>query len=115
MFLCHKCDNPPCCNPDHLFLGTYKDNAQDMVKKGRHPRNKTKYLPSGDKHHSRTKPEVVAKGERNGFAILTAQQVMEIRARRKNGETMQALATAFGVTKGAIVFIVHRKTWRHLP
>lgn len=44
LLVLHKCDVPPCARPDHLFLGTYKDNAQDMVKKGR---NRNGYSPGG--------------------------------------------------------------------
>lgn len=62
MQVCHHCDNPPCCNPMHLFLGTVKDNAQDKARKGR-----------------ATKPQLFM---RNVRAKLTDEQVAEIRATR---------------------------------
>lgn len=112
--ICHKCDNPPCCNPAHFFRGTDADNMHDCAVKGRHPRNKTEYLPSGDRHHSRLRPEVMARGEKNGSAVLTAEKVLEIRARRARGESLRALARAYGVSKGTITFIVQRQTWKHI-
>lgn len=55
---CHTCDNPPCCNPSHLFTGTVAHNNADMVAKGRQSKGLT--------HFSRTKPDCVARGDRNG-------------------------------------------------
>lgn len=71
--ICHACDNPPCCNPSHLFAGTQDQNNKDMTAKGRsargdksgsrtHPESR----PRGDNHPSRLRPECLARGERNG-------------------------------------------------
>lgn len=58
--VCHRCDNPRCCNPAHLFLGSHSDNIQDMLAKNRGN------FASGDRHGSRTRPESRATGDRNG-------------------------------------------------
>jgi len=87
---------------------------RDCSEKGRHPRNTTHYLPEGDNHHSRLHPEVVARGEKNGAAVLTKEEVIEIRDKRKQGRTLQGLADEYSVAKGTIVFIVTRQTWKHI-
>ena len=89
----HRCDNPPCVRPDHLFLGTIADNQADMAAKGRSPR-----------------------GEVNGRVKLTEDQVMTIRARYAlTGVTQGQLADDYGVTRSNIGCIVGGKSWRHLP
>lgn len=92
--VCHRCDNPSCVNPAHLFLGTQKENLADMVMKGR---------------------EVRSRGERHGKAILTEKQVHEIRARctGRLGEKTE-IAREYGVNRHAISDIYHRKKWRHI-
>lgn len=92
----HRCDNPPCCNPRHLFVGTAKDNAQDMLRKGRH-------LP------------VHLKGEQSGRAILSELQVLQCRRRWRSGERIFLLAREFGVTGVAMSLALRGKTWKHLP
>ena len=92
LFVCHKCDNPPCCNPSHLFLGTQKDNMQDCARKGR-----------------TATPGFI--GETHPSAKLTESDVIQIRTSIiRNKE----LAILFGVTPEAISAIRRRKTWRHV-
>lgn len=93
----HRCDNPPCCNPAHLFLGTQVDNIRDRVAKGRSYRGL---------------------GEQNGSAKLTEADVREIRARYgyygKAGQSQPALAIKYGVRQSAISAVIRRKTWAHI-
>jgi hypothetical protein len=97
----HKCDNPPCCNDAHLFLGTIADNNRDMVAKGRHAWTKN--------------PHLRARGERHGRAKLTDDAVREIRARyAAGGVTQRELAAAHGVDQQVIWAIIHRRRWAHV-
>lgn len=84
----HRCDNPRCINPIHLFVGSHAENMADKVKKGRH-----------------------ARGERIGHAKLTGQQISAIRERYSGGEFQASLAAEFGVSQSAISLIVSRRRW----
>lgn len=92
ILVCHKCDNPPCCNPNHLFLGTDQDNVNDREKKGR---NKIPML----------------KGADHGNAKLTEDQVRTIFHSNLKGKQLSKI---FKVSQGLISSIRHRSCWKHL-
>lgn len=101
MLVCHRCDNPPCCNPAHLFLGTPKDNTRDMIAKGR--------------NGARTKPGNFARGSDASRVALTEDDVRGIRLAASSGSISQrALAARYGVTKSAVYSVIHRLTWSHV-
>lgn len=107
LFVLHHCDNPPCVRPDHLFLGTQKDNMRDKVEKGREAR--------GDRHGMRTRPDRVPRGERNGCAKTTDEEVVEMRERYAAGEISQPqLARQYGLTQATVNDILTGKRWQHV-
>jgi len=92
MLVCHKCDNPPRVNPNHLFLGTVADNNLDKKLKGRQDE----------------------RGEKNGRARLVAADVLEIRRLFSLGVTGAEIGRAFNITKEHAYGIRDKKAWSHL-
>ena len=106
--LCHSCDNPPCCNPAHLFLGTTGDNQADAENKGRwikkpskpKPPPKPKYhFPIGEKHHN---------------AKLVPSDILEICELAKMGLCQRAIAKRFHVSQRNVCSILQGKSWSHV-
>lgn len=92
LYVCHRCDNPPCVRPDHLFLGNDAENQHDAIAKGRS-----------------------ARGERGGMSKLTDEKVREIRRLAAAREvTQREIAAQFGVTVTTIEKIVGRRAWKHV-
>lgn len=95
LFVLHKCDTPPCVNPDHLFLGTQQDNLADMRAKGRSRRGE---VPQGEEH-----PD----------AKLTAEDVRIIKFAYACGGAFQAtIGEVFGVSQAVISAVVRRQIWK---
>lgn len=89
--VCHSCDNPACVNPAHLFLGTQKENADDMMAKGRHFR-----------------------GESAPHTKLTEDDVRTIRQLCADGAKHQDVASIFKIARTSVGAIVNRKNWKHV-
>jgi hypothetical protein len=92
LWVLHRCDNRPCVNPDHLFLGTHQDNMADKVQKGRHKG----WWP----------------GESHPACKLTAERVRAIRRDVRPGHV---IATEHGVSASAVYCVKNRKSWAHVP
>jgi HNH endonuclease len=95
MCVCHKCDNPPCLNPDHLFLGTHKDNIRDASRKGLLPGNRTM---------GSAKPQ----------AKLNEHSVALIRELRLRGASVAGLSTQFNISKSQMRRVVNGYSWKHV-
>lgn len=111
--VCHHCDTPACCRPDHLFAGTHLDNSRDMVAKGRQ-RFSCSPGGRGDRHGTHTHPEAYPWGERHPKAKLTDAKVRELRIRHANGTPCTELAREYGVTRMVVKRAIQRKTWKHV-
>lgn len=93
----HSCDNPPCVNPDHLWIGTLADNNADMVRKGRQVTN-----------------PLLIRGSLQGLSRLTEDKVREIRTLRTQGKRDREIGNKFGIAHSTVSLICLRKTWAWL-
>ena len=106
LYVCHRCDNPSCVRPDHLFLGTQRTNIQDALAKGRLARTVDFCENNGAR----------MRGSGNPMATLSEADVRAIRERYKaGGITQSQLAAEYGVSRPHISIVVRRIVWGHLP
>jgi len=128
MLVLHKCDNPECVRPEHLFIGTHLENALDKIRKGR------ANSPSGDAHQFRKHPEIygpilskrniehglvrnlgeVRRGSKSGQSKLSEPDIAEIHRLRLSGIGPRKIAESFGVSRSLIQQILRGDQWRHV-
>ena len=106
----HSCDNPPCVNPIHLFLGTQSDNMKDAIKKGRLRPNLQKANEARKAH-----PGLNVRGESQGSSKLNSSDVLAIRRRYSGGDISQRkLAQEYKITQATLWSVLKRETWAHV-
>ena len=94
--VCHHCDNPLCVRPDHLFLGTQKDNLADMTAKGR-------------------RVSTLSRAEKNGGAVLSWKEVREIRAKYAAGRPTADIAREHNRHYYTVRDVITGRTWKEDP
>jgi hypothetical protein len=120
LWVLHRCDNPPCCNPKHLWIGTAEDNNRDRDLKGRHrhgtqPRRLRVTGKRGPYTWSAGTRAKWFDANRRHTAKLTAAQVAEMRTRRgSEGLSHEKLAKLFGVSKSQARDICNHKYWKEI-
>lgn len=98
MHICHACDNPICTNPDHLWLGTYKQNNDDKIAKGR----------------SNCPKPPIKKGSDNGSSKLNEEQVREIKSLISQGHACYRISKLFNVSSTTVKRIKNGTNWKHV-
>jgi hypothetical protein len=93
LLVCHSCDNPSCINPNHLFVGTSKENTRDMLDKNRRP---------------------VLRGERHPNAKLTNVQVTQIKQLRSENRLLKDIANQFNISFQTVSSITKGTTWNNI-
>jgi hypothetical protein len=92
--VCHSCDKPSCCNPNHLFLGTQLENIRDCINK------------------QRFKMPPQLKGEENGFSKLNQEKVDRIRLLSSLGVYQEDIAKEFNIARAYVGYITKYKVWK---
>jgi len=93
LLVLHTCDNPPCVNPEHLYLGTQKDNIKDKFDRGRNPN---------------------VNGSKNPVSKLSENEVLKIRELNKEKYSNEIIAKMFSIDSSAVSLIINRKRWKHI-
>lgn len=114
LLVCHSCDNKKCVNPDHLWLGTQKDNIQDAKQKGRLPKQFGRKHTNETKEKFKTRPHSDRRGEKHHLSKLKNEDVFQIRDMLKIGVKNKVIAEKFGVNTGVISNINTGKSWNHI-